>query len=751
MLQINIFLLCYNESVLLPHTVKHYKKYLPSCTITIYDNMSTDNSVEIAKLLGCNVISWDSDNIINDYKYRYIKNNCWKNIDKGWIIMADMDEWLCITEDLLIKEQEQGTTILSIKGIDMIGESQTLDLNDICLNDIKKYVDNNDENKQLCFNKDYISEMNYILGAHWSEPIGIVKYSTKFYYNKHMCNLGLPFIINKMEKRYERSTLMRKDGLALHYINDREKITCDYNNKLYKSKIFTSDMLITYGIDDNNIDVTTICKDKLLYDNYIIIPPNDNKRSIYFSDPVISIRKFIFIKDKNNTMTKYDDTQTIYIDISSNNIYLEENVPYEVRLLNIKKINQMVLAYYFPQYYGFYENNIVHGNNFTDWDLFKRKDNPNLSICKFPLKEPLGLDYYDPRLIDIRIKQKSLAKKYSVDGFIYYHYWLENKPVMDTVLNNLMNDNEPDIPFCLCFANESWKHNYNSVEGQYKSFHPDGTTFRQLYDNPIEHANYLQKIFLHKNYIKIDNKPILFIYRSNIHVYSYIDSICNELKKYNINDIYLIANTSNYCLNEYNKNIIRKPNAYSPFKAHTCSSIPSELSILPCIYGGLMGWNKSPRHIYSDRIDDFDPITITLQTYKDLLTMYYDNSSPQIYALFAWNEWAEGAVIEPNTVYGEELGYAIKKARRIINNIINMNIELYYGIDNNYKNVTYISLINFTKYIKDKWYLYIPHNSSIRNNIFGDHIIGVHKNIKVIINNLIIVCNEHSNIEILIE
>ena len=244
MVDINIFLLCYNESALLPHTIKHYKKYLPSCKITIFDNESTDNSVEIAKSLGCNVIYFKSNNIQNEhiqneYIQTYIKNNCWKEIANGWIIVADMDEYLCVTEEELKKEKELGTTVLTVHGYDMLGESNTLDLSDIDLQDIKKYRINIYENKRLCFLREHIKEMDYLGGAHalHHTPVGNIIYSAKTYINKHMSYLGLKFYKNKNLARYNITHEMRQRGMDLHYINNIEEIENNYNNFLNDHKL----------------------------------------------------------------------------------------------------------------------------------------------------------------------------------------------------------------------------------------------------------------------------------------------------------------------------------------------------------------------------------------------------------------------------------------------------------------------------------------------------------------------------------
>ena len=235
-MNIHIFLLCYNESVLLPHTVNHYKKYLPNCSITIYDNESTDDSVQIAQELGCNIVSWDSQNCIDDFKYKEIKNNCWKSVDSGWIIMADMDEFLCITEEELQLEMNAGVTMLTTIGYDMIGESTTLDLSDIHLQDIKKYVVNPYESKKLCFLRPDIQEINYECGAHTCNPIGNVIYSSTVYINKHMSSLGLPFLTNKLTERYKRAGKMREHGMAFHYKSDKEEIETMYSSLLSSCK-----------------------------------------------------------------------------------------------------------------------------------------------------------------------------------------------------------------------------------------------------------------------------------------------------------------------------------------------------------------------------------------------------------------------------------------------------------------------------------------------------------------------------------
>ena len=207
-MDIYIFLLCYNESVLLPHTIAHYRAYMPNCNIIIYDNMSTDNSVAIAKSLGCHIIEFNSNGRMDDYIHLKIKNTCWHNITNGWIICADMDEWLCITDDELYNEYLNGTTILKTKGINMVGDSKNILLDDINLHSLDKGVYCSMFSKKCCFFTPKIKSVTYSVGAHTAIFTGDIKYSKKNYINKHMNFLGLPYYLNKKKNRNYRATIL---------------------------------------------------------------------------------------------------------------------------------------------------------------------------------------------------------------------------------------------------------------------------------------------------------------------------------------------------------------------------------------------------------------------------------------------------------------------------------------------------------------------------------------------------------------
>ena len=230
---VHVFILCYNEEVLIKDTILHYKRYLPNCKITIYDNESTDSSVAIAISHGCDIVNWNSNDFIDDKQYIQIKDNCWKTLNDGeWAVVIDMDEWLCITEVELAEEDAKGTTILNVEGCNVIGDSQNLDLSDIDLHGLNMAIRNwHWESKNLCFKKGPITDIRYGIGAHDCRPIGELKYSDRHYINKHMEFLGLPFIINKFRLRNQRIDY-NADAKPGHYSLDVGFVTGRYNDSV---------------------------------------------------------------------------------------------------------------------------------------------------------------------------------------------------------------------------------------------------------------------------------------------------------------------------------------------------------------------------------------------------------------------------------------------------------------------------------------------------------------------------------------
>ncbi|MBQ9462788.1 MAG: glycoside hydrolase family 99-like domain-containing protein [Bacteroidales bacterium] len=115
----------------------------------------------------------------------------------------------------------------------------------------------------------------------------------------------------------------------------------------------------------------------------------------------------------------------------------------------------LTLAFYLPQFYPTPENDAWWGKGFTEWTnvgrakpLFKGHYQPRV---------PADLGYYDLRVPQTREQQAALAKEAGIDGFCYWHYWFAGRRLLDSVFEDVVNSGKPDYPFCLCWANHSWK------------------------------------------------------------------------------------------------------------------------------------------------------------------------------------------------------------------------------------------------------------------------------------------------------
>lgn len=227
-MKVYIFLLCYNEEIMLPHTLKYYKTRFPECEITVFDNYSTDRSYEIAKAAGCRVKRYESKGQQNEKDMMWIRSNMWKEfVGKGWVIMCDMDEWIDITEEQLKEEDKRGTTILTTQGVNMVGEANEEELHDIDLFAIQRGFYDNNMSKRVCF-KYPVCAVEYWWGAHTCFPQGHVVNSTTTYLMRHYNYLGEAYLIRKHAHRYARNVLSRNMGLNQHYHDDQKVIREEY-------------------------------------------------------------------------------------------------------------------------------------------------------------------------------------------------------------------------------------------------------------------------------------------------------------------------------------------------------------------------------------------------------------------------------------------------------------------------------------------------------------------------------------------
>lgn len=230
---ITVYTLAWNEQILLPYFVAHYRKMFRDVHIIIYDNESTDKTAELAKELGCEVRTYTTQNTLSDRTYLEIKNSCWKGAQTKWVLIADIDELVYITDYDLSEEEKDNVSIIKVHGFNMVN-----DVNDFNIPEIKKGIRAKSYDKLYCFDRTKIKEINYVYGCHHAHPIGEIKYSRNAYNCKHYKYLNLPYMIERHSFFAKRmSQHNRQHGLGAHYMYTPEEITREFNEARAKAYV----------------------------------------------------------------------------------------------------------------------------------------------------------------------------------------------------------------------------------------------------------------------------------------------------------------------------------------------------------------------------------------------------------------------------------------------------------------------------------------------------------------------------------
>jgi len=166
----------------------------------------------------------------------------------------------------------------------------------------------------------------------------------------------------------------------------------------------------------------------------------------------------------------------------------------------------LALAYYLPQFHPIPENDAWWGKGFTEWRsvagarrLFRGHYQPHV---------PADLGFYDLRLDGIRAEQADLARQARLSGFIYWHYWLHGRELLDRPLKALLRQKEVRFPFCVAWANHDWTRRWVGGDG--------AVVLAQRYspDDDLRHILALRPALTDERYVTYDGRPIIFVYRS---------------------------------------------------------------------------------------------------------------------------------------------------------------------------------------------------------------------------------------------
>ncbi|GEM_PF-1257475 len=446
-------------------------------------------------------------------------------------------------------------------------------------------------------------------------------------------------------KSQELLNIVYQNGVLIQYLDSLNSLL-KHNREVCRIK----DVFIRYYFSLMINKIIGHCKISNTYNNI-----NLSKKDKEVIDSMLDESNYL-----DYIMKLYNYKDDSYKEFVKNKIEKEEN--------NVKYI-----AFYLPQFHSIPENDEWWGKGFTEWTNVTRA--MPMYAGHYQPHLPSDLGFYNLTDISSMKKQIEIAKNYGIHGFCFYYYWFNGKKLLEKPLENLYQNRNIDFPYCICWANENWTRRWDGEENSILISQEHSP------ENDAAFINDIIKYFNDDRYIKVGDKPVLIIYRADIipNVKSTVNMWREICRKNGLGELFIIgAKTFEFT----------SPDEYG---------LDAEVEFPPhgsINYNAIVDGFKTLNKNYSGEFFDYKQLIeekeyLNESDYKTFKTAFpsWDNTSrkpnssfifhgstPELYKewledltnytinhfpvneryvfINAWNEWAEGAHLEPDRRFG---------------------------------------------------------------------------------------------------
>ena len=358
-----------------------------------------------------------------------------------------------------------------------------------------------------------------------------------------------------------------------------------------------------------------------------------------------------------------------------------------------------IAAYVWPAYY--HESRFADIGVFPDgkgeWEaIYNAK--PKFDGHRQPRVPLWGYqDESDPK---VQEKIINVALEYGVNTFIFDWYWYDNKPFLEDVLNKgfLKAVNNTEMKFYLMWANHTHNSYLDPKNPDKSQVYWRGEVSREIFDGFIDHL--INDYFERPNYYKIDGKPVFAIYEVSTFIEGMggekqakeaLDGFRKKCIKAGLPGVHIqailwgnIPATLSGTPGDQTKtqdNTVKYFGFESLTNYQWCHFVPTnqdyqswgeiatakykefgEFSV-PYFPHVSIDWDPNPRFpvgtqpcVTNVTPAKFEKFLRTAKNYADA-----HPNQPSLITINAWNEWAEGSYLEPDTKFGYGFLEAVKK------------------------------------------------------------------------------------------